>query len=243
MSKTTLTAKLLNKSAAVRRARARKRATALAASQGRDQYSDIDGLVDWHFTKWADPGHVNRVGMTIALRHLGERPALIVETGTSAWGTDSSRLWTAYVNMFGGEFWSVDIRPEASEALKSVSARAHYAVGDSVQFLSNFTVPSQYAAVDVAYLDSYDLDIHNPWPAMEHGLAEWLALTPHLAPGSVVVVDDTPIEPYFFGPEAAHFRDREGFIPGKGALILRDADILGDFKILYHHYDVVLQKR
>lgn len=50
--------------------------------------NSLDRLVSVHFSKHSGPTHVNRVGLTFALRQLGGRPALIVETGCSAWGTN-----------------------------------------------------------------------------------------------------------------------------------------------------------
>jgi hypothetical protein len=75
---------------------------------------------------------------------------------------------------------------------------------------------------------------------MNHGLMEWHALLPHLKKGSVVVVDDTPIEALLLGGSSSwHHKSVDGTIPGKGALILKDSFFKANFRILYHHYNFV----
>jgi len=173
---------------------------------------------------------------------LGESPALIIETGTSAWGTDSTRLWARYVEDFGGIFHSVDVRREPSENLRgAVGAKTHLHVDDSVNFLKHFSVPAGYDKVDLAYLDSWDLDLDNPLPAMEHGLNEWKALYPLLGPGSIVVIDDTPIEPFLLGEGTSISTSGSHPIPGKGTLVLADEAVHEHFQVLYHHYNVVMK--
>lgn len=207
----------------------------------RPKFKEIDDLCEYHFRVWSDPQHINRVGLTFSLRQLGGRPALIVETGTSAWGTDSSRLFAAYTESFGGSFWSVDSRELPSTRLGDLGGSVHFAVDDSVNFLSNFEIPPPYESVSLAYLDSWDLNLENPAPAMEHGLREWHALLPLLAPGSIVVVDDTPIEFLLFGESITHSGYGGDAIPGKGALILKDPFFLSHFEVLYHHYNLVMK--
>jgi hypothetical protein len=48
--------------------------------------------------------------MRQAIHLLGQSPSVILETGMSAWGTNSSLLFDDYVCCFGGEFFTVDIR-------------------------------------------------------------------------------------------------------------------------------------
>jgi hypothetical protein len=80
--------------------------------------SNIEDLIQNHFSTWSEPDHLNRQIFYLALSALAGAPARIIETGTSAWGTDSTRLWDSYIRKFGGSFTSVDIRPEASQRLK-----------------------------------------------------------------------------------------------------------------------------
>jgi hypothetical protein len=204
-------------------------------------FKNIEELCSWHFRAFSDPGHINRVGLTLALRQLDEQPALIIETGTSAWGTDSTRLWAKYIQNFGGIFHSVDIRQEPSDHLGALGTKTHLHVGDSVNFLQGFSIPAGYDKVNLAYLDSWDLDVTNPLPAMEHGLKEWKALYPLLGPGSTVVVDDTPIERFLLGETVSSDSSDPPRVPGKGTLILEDEAVREHFQIIYHHYNVVLK--
>jgi cephalosporin hydroxylase len=156
---------------------------------------------------------------------LKKKPAVIVETGTSAWGTDSTRLWSSYVKSFGGKFFSVDIRSEPRETLGDLGPLSLLFVDDSVNFLNNF---NQYckSKIDLVYLDSFDIDWENPIPAMQHGLKEFESVEKYLKIGSVVVIDDTPIN------QSA----------GKGALVLTKIKLQPDkYRIIYHNYNLVFE--
>ena len=165
--------------------------------------------------------------MLEALTLLEERPSRIVETGMSAWGTDSTRLFSAYVDTFGGEFWSVDIRLKPLLDLRaSVSRHTVLTCGDSVRFLRRWVKHNRAnCRVDFVYLDSFDLDALDPYPAALHGVREFFAIKPALRPGSLLLVDDTPATPAHCPPgmrEAAEqFIAAEGVMPGKGMLIDR----------------------
>lgn len=217
----------------------------LIQSESLRQHSpkNLDALVWNHFVQYSDTNHVNRTGLTLALRHLDGQAALIVETGSSAWGTNSSLLFDSYVREFGGVFFTVDVRSKAATDLRPKLSESSTAfVGDSVEFLSKFKLPEDFDRIALAYLDSYDLDIENPDPSMQHGLLEFNAIHPLLGPKSILVVDDTPVEACLLGEAAeAHFQ-RYGVVPGKGALILR-SPLLRQYDIIYHHYCLVLRKK
>lgn len=203
-------------------------------------FTKLDDLIRFHFEHWSDPDHINKAGMTIGLRRLHEQPALILETGSSAWGTNSSRLWASYVRSFGGKFETVDVRDEPRSTLLDLEDVSEIHIGDSVDFLRNYKLPAEYAQVNLAYLDSWDLDLSDPSASMNHGLAEWHALLPLLRSGSIVIIDDTPIDPQLLGAEGVGFAMSNGFTPGKGALVLASLDTWKDFQVIYHHYNVVL---
>lgn len=205
--------------------------------------NSLDSLISAHFARHSSPTHVNRVGLTLALRQLERRPALILETGSSAWGTNSSLLFDAYVREFGGIFLTVDIREEPASYLRPKLSEHSYAfVGDSIQFLKKFELPAEFSCISLAYLDSYDVNLEDPEPAMHHGLSEFHAVHPFLDTGSVLVVDDTPIEFSLFGDQARNnFRDDE-VVPGKGTLILR-SPLITQYDVVYHHYNLVLKKK
>src|SRR5262249_37209242 len=135
--------------------------------------------------------------MRNALALLEERPGRIIETGMSAWGTNSTLLFSDYVDAFGGELWSVDIRMEPLVSLRrSVSARTVLTCGDSVRFLERWVAANRAdCRVDFVYLDSFDLDASDPYPAALHGIKELFAILPALRAGSLLLVDDTPASP------------------------------------------------
>jgi hypothetical protein len=206
------------------------------------KFATADQLVDWHFKYRSDAEHINREGLQLAIRLLRQSPALILETGTSAWGTDSSRLWDAYVRSFGGEFWTCDIRPEPSRRLGRMSRDCHFVVGDSVEFLSEWASNPKAPSADLVYLDSWDVDLNDPIPCMDHCVLEFNQVLRLTGSGSMVVIDDTPAVPDLYPePDLAHrYFEETGLVPGKGAKVLDG--LPPDFEVLYHHYNVVLRR-
>ncbi len=183
-----------------------------------------EALVREHFATHSDPSHMNFISLQEAISILGGRPSWIIETGSSAWGTDSSRLFDSYVATFGGRFWSVDLRLEPMLKLrKRLSKSSSMSCDDSVRFLKRWVDKYSAHRVDLVYLDSWDLDVRDPMPAAIHGLKEFLAIAPALRDGSLLLVDDTPTgADWFAAPvreSAAKFQATHGLVPGKGMLI------------------------
>lgn len=208
------------------------------------KFKNIDELVEAHFLHWSEPNHQNRTGLSLALKNSNKCDPVIVETGTSAYGTDSSRLFDAFVRSFGGTFYSVDINAYPSKRLRiAKSKRTKFYVRDSVQFLCNLTELTGKKSVDLFYLDSWDVDWHQPYESAEHGRNEIQAIKPYIKTGTVLVIDDTPISldwiPSKERDTAIKFKDRFGVLPGKGAFF---AEALVDFEyqILHHQYNIVL---
>ena len=83
------------------------------------RYTDPHALCHDHFRLRSSLTHVNYDSMCYVIEALGGRPQTILETGMSAWGTDSTRLFDSYVRSFGGHLWSVDIEPEHVRRLTS----------------------------------------------------------------------------------------------------------------------------
>lgn len=185
--------------------------------------------------------------MTRALSLLCQRPANIIETGSSAWGTNSSLLFDSYVNSFGGSFASVDIRRQPSRALRKIcTPRSKFWCNDSVRFLKLFT--QTCSRVDLVYLDSWDVDWSQPISSAIHGFNEYLILLPLLKQyGGLLLVDDTPsIE--FVGSMLPHlydsckqFESEYGFLPGKGSLILSHCQLTGFGNVIEHQYQALIQ--
>lgn len=206
------------------------------------QVKTIDDIVRLHFETWSDTKHQNREPMRLALNLLNQKPATIIETGTSAWGTDSTRLWDKYVRTFGGLFISVDIRPEASARLKFQTGNStKLFVDDSVNFLSK----NKEIKADLYYLDSWDLDLEDPLPSALHGLAEYQAISDRLAPNTLLLIDDTPHEEYFkslkLPKKSQEFKEQHGVYPGKGAFIKDELSKKYNFEVLFHEYSLLLR--
>ena len=205
--------------------------------------SNVDDLIRNHFSSWSEPNHVNREIFRVALNALNSAPARIIETGTSAWGTDSTRLWDSYIRKFGGTFASVDIRREASERLKwQLSKRSVLIVNDSVDFLSN----ELNQPADLYFLDSWDLDLKDPFPSADHGLKEYIAIEPHLKTGNLILIDDTPSASRLdaiqnLPARSIEFIEKYNQLPGKGALICEELTRKFEFEILLHDYGLLLR--
>jgi hypothetical protein len=200
-------------------------------------------IVAKHFKYWSSLDHPNRKAFSIVINELNGAPANIVETGTSAWGTDSTRLWDNYVTHYGGTFHSVDIRSEPASRLKGqVGKRTRLVVSDSINFLKD-ELPRGH--IDVFFLDSWDVDWSNPLASAIHGLKEFQAIVPKLNNGAILFVDDTPISqdwlPFEFQESTQKFEEEFGIFPGKGALILKELKGNSSVQILHHEYSVVMR--
>jgi hypothetical protein len=210
------------------------------------KFNSIRCLELWHFFSRSELNHICRRGLVFALNKLEKKSAIIVETGTSAWGTDSTRLWSLYIGSFGGTLHSVDVRKQPSETFGNADTNVKLYVDDSINFLNNF---NQYEKnkIDLLYLDSFDIDWENPEPAMNHGLNEFRTAEKYLKPNAIIVIDDTPDNLNWI-PESAHFISRKiyakcGELPGKGALVLAEIKKLPEkYEIIYHSYNLVIRK-
>ena len=201
---------------------------------------NVSNLIEYHFKYYSSNDHINKSLLKIALENFKNQPINIFETGSSAWGTNSSILFDNYIRKFGGNFVTVDIREEPSLKLNKLFSSSSIAyVDDSIEFIANLNV-EYIEELNLIYLDSYDVDLLKPQPAMQHGLKEFLLLDKHIKPGTIIAVDDTPKNISFYENfEPANESDP---IPGKGTLILEEINKDPSYEIMYHHYGVILQK-
>jgi Methyltransferase domain len=132
---------------------------------------------------------------------VGGPPALIIETGSvrqaGNWLGDgqSTVLWGDFASRFDAEVHTVDLDPAPARRILDdlgLGEAVQVHGGDSVAFLHDFAVREPRRRIDLLYLDSYDLDIHNPYPSALHHLMELAAARPCLGPGSIVAIDDNP---------------------------------------------------
>lgn len=207
------------------------------------KFQHVPELVEWHFNYIKEPNHVSRKGIEIALSAFKNKPVRILETGTSAWGTDSTRLWASYIYNFGGVLDSIDLREEPRKSLGHLGDNVNLLVGDSLKVIPKIIKDSP-KCYDLIYLDSFDVDWASPLPSANHGLKEFNCIRPLLKSGTLVLIDDTPNSlsfiPNDFHEQAKSFRKNFGVLPGKGALILNQvpSEI---FKVIYHGYNLLLR--
>lgn len=200
-----------------------------------------DNLALKHFLTWSELNHPNYRMFELVISTFGQKPKQILETGSSAWGVDSTRLWAKYVQEFGGSLTTVDIRPNARRSLwGQVSRKIKFVISDSVQFLKN-----QNYEFDFYYLDSWDVDWTNPLPAARHGFEEFQSIKSNLKSGNLILIDDTPVSVEYFSADqleaALEYQDEYGVLPGKGSLVLREIQNSDEFRILNHEYAVLLE--
>jgi len=209
----------------------------------KESTTNVIELVDNHFKYWSDPNHINREGFEKALDALEEKPSIIVETGTSAWGTDSTRLWDSYIRKFGGQLLTCDIRLEPKKQLNhQLSKNTNCFVGDSVDFLHKI---KEFKG-DLYYLDSFDLDLNEPFPSAEHGLKEFMAILDNLTTGTLLLIDDTPSNELIkqmgeLSSGSIAFLKKFGVNPGKGAFIKKYLENNLNFQLIYHHYSYLVK--
>ena len=156
----------------------------------------------------------------------------IVETGTCRnpgnWKDGQSAvLFSAFVDSHGGRVRSVDIDPAAVERARTyvVSDRFTVTCSDSVGYLA---AQADLHAVDLFYLDSYDVKWHDDSASAEHHLREFQTIEPFLQPGTIVAIDDN-----------ARFHDSDRRT-GKGRRIVEYLDSKNKQPI-YDHYQIIYQ--
>ena len=204
-------------------------------------------ICDSHFRTWSTETHINRNGLTKGILQMNPQNPVIFETGTSAYGVDSSRLFDLVALKFSGSFISVDINAQPKRALSfQHSKRSKFYVDDSVSFIENL-LPKIVQRIDLCYLDSWDVDWENPLPSAKHGLNEFEAVRKFLKPGSILIVDDTPssieLIPEEFKAVAADFQKEYGVLPGKGAFVTKKLMNENFAELISHEYNLVLKIR
>jgi len=176
----------------------------------------------------------------------------ILETGSSAHGTNSSILFFKLIDLLGGSFDTVDLNPDATarvkEALTSgfpqLQGKAHCHNMDSVALIKSLEGP-----FDVVYLDSYDLYPGIFKESEEHGLQEFDAVLNKLADEALILIDDTPrtrkifdrMNDRTFMNAVDHHIQKFGRLPGKGSLVIQKIANDRRFSTLHHEYQLLLK--
>ncbi len=201
-------------------------------------------LVVAHLCRSGNPNHPNKKAFIEVLRCFEGSSIRILETGTSAWGADSTRLWDQYVQYAGGHVKSVDIRPDPGMKLQGkLSDKSELVVEDSVEFLRS--LEEKHESADLIYLDSFDVDWGNPGPAEIHGEEEFKIAMRLVRIGGIILIDDTPTHSAALRAGIELIRAKETVLPmsrGKGARALRLLESNPDFEIFFHEYAVAIKR-
>ena len=226
-----------------------KKKKCLKGKVEREKCKNIGDVLTTHFKNYTDEQHACRDTLSLALELLDEKPARIIETGSSSWGANSSMLFDLYVSNFGGSFNSVDIRIEPAINLSNkCSNLSNFWCDDSANWLSK-NINKNSEEINLVYLDSWDLNPEEPIKSALHSLNEFLTLLPLLKKGCLVLIDDTPINEEHalrvqgdtWSSQWVKSRKKYGFPPGKGSLIKQYIELNSLGEILEHKYQLLIR--
>lgn len=213
----------------------------------------VEVLVGSNLAHWQHINYHTFSRLFEAIAQLIEHP-VILETGSSAHGVNSSLLLASLAQATGGSFATVDLNPTTTQRVAAMLAdkfgptpnlQCH--CGDSVAFIEDFA-----GSPNVVYLDSYDLNPGQFAESAAHGLREFECLLPKLsAPRSLILIDDTPRSREIFRkmcpPDYVSAVDRyfatTGRLPGKGETIVEAITDDDRFQILDWEYQLLLLYR
>ena len=214
-------------------------------------FESLSELVNDHFQKIESIDHPCKESLELALSLLENRDNLIIiETGSSAWGTNSTVLFDSYVvfkkrSGINCIMHSCDLRINpALNLLKKISKNTYLHCSDSIPFLKE--ISKKYADKDfnfLIYFDSFDLNFDNPIPSGLHGFKEFLSIIPLLKKGTILLIDDTPKDimscPQNVKESAQRFFEINGIYPGKGMYIDPIIMKYKNIKKIYHKYQLL----
>jgi len=153
----------------------------------------------------------------------------IIETGTvrnpNNWKDGNSGfLFAEMVKLHGGFVRSVDINQSAVDTANSFIDEKYYKsfCSDSVTWLSSL---NNLDAIDLFYLDSWDVKWHDDFDSANHHLKEFKSIENSLKEGAIVAIDDN-----------AYLLD--GRRSGKGRMIVEYLESKNVFP-MYDKYQII----
>ncbi len=166
---------------------------------------DLDHLLRTGAIPGADGLLSHRLGTIREVARLFARtaPRVLVETGCQSTlllhdHGMSTTIFGAFAERYDAILHTVDIDTDkirlCRDLTKEYAAFIRYTIGDSIAFLSSFD-----ATIDFLYLDSYDFDVHCREQSRLHQLGEIEAAWGRLRAGSIVLLDDANVRPWFEG--------------------------------------------
>jgi len=211
-------------------------------------YDETTDTYEMFSTKLGVKKHLNYLTFKHLFKEMeGIKNPYILESGIASAGTNSTYLFNEYVRKYGGFFWSVDINKHLVDSCKGNMCPATELIcSDSVTFFKNWS--TSHDAANVIYLDSYDLDFYNPLPSGNHGLAEYKSLMPVIKKDTLLLIDDTPINPYWldnrnmvYNDMCNYYINNNNTLPGKGMFILNEITnankLIHNYQVLYKFYN------
>lgn len=215
-------------------------------------FNNLNELINSHFEHISEPEHPCKESLTIALNQFNTTDKIIIlETGSSAWGTNSSELFDKFITYKNNYhrnssfLYTCDLRLNPMLNLKSkVSENTYLICNDSVKCLTNLSkiLPLESHQY-LIYLDSYDLEYNNPIPSGLHGFNEFIAVIPFLKKGTVLIIDDSPIDlslcPDYAKIDSEKCFQKFGLYPGKGMFIDPVITKFKNIKKIFHKYQII----
>ena len=116
---------------------------------------------------------------------------ICIETGASQNLNDGAvgLFFAKLCELNGGEFHSVDndenIIKHSKIMYENHNLKVKHYLQDSVEFLENTEI-----IPNLIHLDSWDLDLKNPFPSALHGWREFIAIENKMPIGSIIIIDD-----------------------------------------------------
>jgi hypothetical protein len=214
-------------------------------------YDETTDTYEMFSNKLGIKKHINYLTFSKLFKEMeGLKNPFILESGIASAGTNSTYLFNEYIKKYGGFFWSVDINKSLVDLHKGNMCPATQLIcDDSVSFFNNWA--KSHNVANVIYLDSYDLDFYNPLPSGNHGLSEYKALIPVIKKNTLLLIDDTPINPYWldnrnkvYDDMCIYYSNNNNRLPGKGMFVLNEitnADkLIHNYQVLYKFYNAPL---
>jgi hypothetical protein len=201
-----------------------------------------------HFNSYSSINHINYKPFSIVLQLL-KKKSLIVETGSSAYGTNSTLLFDSFLNSFGGKLYTCDLRIEPALYLQKLATdKTIFFHLNSLIFLKKLHINDVIS--DFIYLDSMDVNTSDFSSSMIHGLNEFFLADKILKKGGLILIDDTPLNlsvvkkiySYKDYLKFLSFYMKFKFVPGKGALVKNILQNNRNYKILYQNYSLLIKK-
>ena len=150
---------------------------------------------------------------------------ICIETGASQNMDDGcvGLFFAKLCDLNDGEFYSVDndenIIKQSKTIYKKHNLKVKHYLQDSVEFLKDTKI-----IPNLIHLDSWDLDLKNPFPSALHGWREFIAIEDKMPIGSIIIIDDNFFKGSWVSWDYLDERESERLvinypIVGKGSMV------------------------